>query len=100
MAGYQNYNWDGFAAMADVLRQRGHVPVNPHHVDPDHAGPCRGAPLPHRPHHYGCYLHASIAALLDSDAAVFMPGWESSRGARIEREIALAFGVEIIEVTP
>ena len=41
------------------------------------------------------YMKESIRVLIDCDAVVFLPGWEDSKGATIEHQIALWLGLEI-----
>ena len=44
------------------------------------------------------YLAQSIAFLADADVAAFGKGWERARGCRIEHQICLEYGIDIIEV--
>ena len=43
-------------------------------------------------------LANSIYLLGDADVAVFAKGWEKARGCRIEHQICLDYGIDIIEV--
>ena len=42
------------------------------------------------------FLGKSIEAMSHCDAVFFCPGWWNARGCRIEHEIALAYGLEIL----
>ena len=44
-------------------------------------------------------LSESILVLSDADAIIFAPGWEESRGCRIEHMIAEEFHMHIIQKT-
>lgn len=43
-------------------------------------------------------LSQSILVLSDADAIIFAPGWEKSRGCRIEHTIAQEFNIPIINL--
>ena len=38
------------------------------------------------------FLSKSIEAMSNVDAVVFMPGWQSARGCRIEHQVAAEYG--------
>ena len=42
------------------------------------------------------YLAESIKLMNDADAVLMMKGWEKARGCRIEHEVAVLYGKEII----
>jgi hypothetical protein len=44
-------------------------------------------------HTYGCCMRKDIAAMLLCHGAVFMPGWQRSRGASLEHMVALQCGL-------
>ena len=44
------------------------------------------------------YMGHSILAMSEVDAVVFMPGWDKSRGCKIEQELALRYGLFIKEL--
>ncbi|WP_418831574.1 DUF4406 domain-containing protein [Paraeggerthella sp.] len=43
-----------------------------------------------------CFMAKSLEAMCNCYAAYFCNGWETTRGCRIEHEVAKAYGVEII----
>lgn len=67
------------------LRAHGHEPVSP--LDPsvnnDHTKP------------YNVLLGNDIAALLQCEAVLFLDGWMTSRGCRLEMEAAQIYGKKI-----
>lgn len=44
------------------------------------------------------YLAKSLELLADADVAYFTPGWDESRGCRIENECAIKYGIEVHEI--
>ena len=43
------------------------------------------------------YLARSIEKLADADIAYFAKGWADARGCKIEHDIALAYGLTVVE---
>jgi hypothetical protein len=87
-----------FAVAADELAVLGHEPVNPWDVPPHHTCACLGTTSDDGAgggHAWGCYLRGDLAALLDCDAILMLPGWESSHGARLELTVASAVGLRV-----
>jgi hypothetical protein len=87
-----------FAEAAASLAAEGHVPVDPFDVPPHPACICPDAVSADGAgggHQWGCYLRGDLAALLDCDAILMLPGWESSHGARLELQVASAVGLRV-----
>lgn len=43
------------------------------------------------------YLAKSLEYLAEADIAYFVPGWENSRGCKIEHQCAVEYGIDRIE---
>lgn len=43
------------------------------------------------------YLGKSISLLAEADVAYFAEGWKEARGCKIEHEVAVQYGIDIIE---
>lgn len=81
MTGIENYNFPAFNAMAEKMRAAGWHVENP----ADH-GLVVGA-------EWGDYLRYDIGCLASCEAIMLLPGWTTSRGARLEVSIAKELGV-------
>jgi hypothetical protein len=84
MTGIEDYNFPAFHAAAADWRREGWQVVNPaDHFDGDQTLS------------YPVYMREDIKALLSVDAIALLPGWEHSKGARLEHDIARALGLEV-----
>lgn len=86
MTGLPDWNYPAFHTAAAFWRARGVDCVSPAEIfagriDLD----------------YATYIRRDIEVLLTCSGIALLPGWERSRGARIEREIAEVLGLDILE---
>jgi hypothetical protein len=86
MTGLPDFNFPAFQEAAAALRAKGGVVVNPAELDGRDTGPMT----------WEDYLRRDIRALMDCTHIALLPGWEGSRGARLEAHIAAALGMEVI----
>lgn len=76
MTGLPGFNYSAFHDAATRLRALGHDVENPaENPEP----PCKT---------WRGYMRMAIRQLVTCDCVALLPGWEESRGARIERRIA------------
>ena len=92
MTGYDDFNFPKFHEVADWCRQEPHgafgTVINP-------AENFEGRQdLP-----WQTYLREAITQVCQSDVVVVLDGWEESKGARLEVEVALALGLEVLDET-
>lgn len=91
-----------FSAAALQLRMESRYAVdvvNPFAVEPvPHEGECPPGYEADGEHLSSCYMRADLKALLDCDAIAMLPGWKESRGATVEHHVAVACGMEVIEL--
>lgn len=94
MSGMTNWNRDAFDDAARYLRQMGAKVFNPAFNLPT------GKPMPHE-----YYMTRDIHELTDNmDGKPFynilaqLPGWEKSKGARVEAIVAKACGIEVVSI--
>ena len=85
MSGYPDFNRPAFHEAAARLRAQGHIVVNPAEIRGDEDW------------EWDDWMRAALHCLLGCHAVVFLPGWEFSRGARLERVIAEVLGMLMFE---
>ena len=83
MTGMPHLNFPAFHTAARQLRFLGHTVVNPAELNPD----------PGKSWHE-C-MRADIVALMTCDGVALLTGWENSRGATIEQDLAARLGMEV-----
>lgn len=88
MTGMPDLNFPAFHAAAAKLRAAGMTVVNPAELDA--ADP---APL-----EWHQYLRRDIAQLIECNAIALLPGWERSKGARLELHIAQQLGMLVMHL--
>lgn len=86
MTGIPQHNYPAFAYVATALRGNGIDARSPHELD--------GGSMDRS---WEWYMREALKMLLECDEIVLLPGWENSRGARIERDVAGALGMSVVE---
>jgi hypothetical protein len=103
MRGYPLFNFPAFDAARDAWAARGWTVISPADMDreldgldPTQAsGPSSPCTSPDKP--FSHYMRRDIEALLRSTAIAFLPGWEKSVGANVERVVAGALNLEMYD---
>lgn len=83
MTGIPQFNFPAFHAAAAALRSAGWDVVNPAEVCPDPTMAWLDC------------MRRDIAALMGCDSIALLPGWMDSKGARLERHIAVQLGLQV-----
>lgn len=87
MTGYPDCNFPAFIAAATSLRDRGYAVVSPAEIEADKL---------HEPWVY--YLKRDIAIIVQECTAIaVLPGWQTSRGARLEAFVAHSLGLPVVD---
>lgn len=89
MTGLPEHNHPAFEAAAERLRSQGVQVISPHEITPPRVGPWT----------WEAHMRADLAALLTADVIVLLPGWETSRGAQLEKTVAEAIGLSVVYFT-
>lgn len=81
MTGYSEFNYPAFHAAKATLEAAGYEVVSP-------------SDLPIRPDwEWIDYIEVDIDSVFSADGIATLPGWEKSKGARVERRIAERLGL-------
>ncbi len=85
MTGIELHNRPLFMAAAAMYREQGHTVLNPHELSPVDGRTWESA------------LRADLIMMLKHEDCrlVMLPGWKTSRGARLEHSVAKALGMTI-----
>ena len=81
MTGYDDFNRPAFDAAAALLRGQSYAVLS------------SAETFDHTDRTWQFYMRAAIRLMLDADAVVLLPGHEKSRGASIERHLAIDLGM-------
>ena len=87
MTGYPGHNFAAFHQAAERLKEAGWDVVNP----AENFGGRTDLPR-------SSYMRADVAALIECDAIALLPGWQDSRGAKVEYLLAREMGLKVIDV--
>lgn len=86
MTGLPELNFPAFHTAARRLRELGFDVVNPAEINQD---PCAS---------WQQCMRDDIAQLVRCDGIALLPGWESSRGARLEHFIGAQLGLRVVPI--
>lgn len=93
MTGLPSFNREAFVKAEKILQEKGKEAVSPSLAEQDDEGmtwePLRGK--------YSYYLKIALIKMLHCNAIVMLPGWENSKGAKVERYVAEALGYKVYE---
>ena len=89
MTGHHEFNYPAFQVAADALTRAGYTVAHT---------ATGTAPKPAHAYPHTYYLRHALAMLLECDSVALLPGWEASRGARVEVDVAHALGMTCLPV--
>lgn len=82
MSGYEDLNFPAFFKAEESLRNMGYQTINPAAIEQ----PVKS---------WEACMKKDIRELMEADAVVTLPGWEDSKGAKIEVNLAVTLGMEV-----
>lgn len=99
MTGIPQFNFPAFFAAAEALREKGYTVISPAELDAQHNADYEvslnspdGAPGT-TGQTWGDYLARDVKIVADQvGGIIFLPGWEDSRGARLEAFVGVLQG--------
>jgi hypothetical protein len=86
MTGLPDSNYPAFDTAAVKLRALGFDVENPAE---NPAPPCGS---------WRAYMQMAVGQLARCDAVALLPGWEASKGARVEFDLARGLGIEVMRI--
>lgn len=86
MTGLPAFNYPAFFMAADIVRARGYEPINPADCAPEGWT-------------WEQYMRRALRMLADADAVWMLPGWQRSKGARLEFLVARELGLPISHIS-
>lgn len=98
MTGRPDWNYPAFFEAEYQLRELGKNPLNPaHHDGLTVEEAIRSAGTPDRPSHsWSYYMRRDLPHVAQADALCLLPGWQESRGARLEVHVATTLGIPLL----
>lgn len=93
MSGHDDFNFPAFFKAAELLKAEGHEVFNPAQKDLDEWGDIETV---RKKANYRDCMRKDLNCILDwAEMVVLLPGWEKSRGANIEKQLAEVLNLEI-----
>lgn len=86
MSGYPEHNFPAFKRAAEQLTAAGYEVINPAEIK-----------QPEGADWEACMIN-DIREMLDADIVATLPGWQVSKGARIETTLARNLGKQVVEL--
>lgn len=90
MSGLPEFNYPAFNDAEGRLLVAGHYPLNPTRIEEENTAG--------EPQAWDWYMRRALKMVTDADGMALLPGWADSRGARLERQVAMQLGITVREL--
>ena len=87
MTGLPEFNYPAFRAAGSLLAAEGFDVLNPVEVEQENASG--------EPQAWDWYMRRALRMVVDADGVALLPGWERSRGARLEFHVATSLELDV-----
>jgi hypothetical protein len=100
MSGHDDWNFPAFFEAERQLLGMGYEVINPAHNDgPTVEEALKSAGSPSRPNHaWSYYMRRDLPHVMEVDAVCVLPGWQKSKGASLETQVARAIGIPLMVI--
>jgi hypothetical protein len=97
MSGHENWNFPAFFEAEEQLKALGHTVINPAHNDGETIEEAlKSAGNPERPNNsWAYYMRRDLPSVMAVEAICVLPGWQNSKGATLEVQVAEAIGLPL-----
>jgi hypothetical protein len=98
MSGYKDWNFPAFFEAERQLLALGYEVINPAHNDGATVQEAlESAGSPDRPNNmWAWYMRRDLPHVMEVDALCVLPGWQNSKGAKLEVHVATAIGIPLM----
>lgn len=93
MSGYPEHNYPAFDAAEEVLKEQKHIVINPANLTRSF---CEKHRIAVKDLTYRHVLLTDLNLMATCDAILLLPGWEGSKGAKLEYDLARLLELEIL----
>ena len=88
MTGIPEFNYPAFNRAATALGALGFKVLNPVTAEAEN-------PTPGEPQTWEWYMRRALRMVTHADGVALLPGWKTSRGARLEVDVAIALNLDV-----
>lgn len=98
MSGHEDWNFPAFFSAEEEIKDLGYQAINPARSDGETVEEAlKSAGSPDKPNFtWEHYMRRDLPMVMASDIVCLLPGWQTSRGARLESYVATELGIPLM----